>query len=94
MQIQQNKQAARFETSIDGVDAFIEYIEKPGGVLLLTHTCVPPQISGRGVGTQMVVKTLELIRQLDLKIVPLCPFILSYLNKTDNYQDLIAPKLH
>jgi hypothetical protein len=94
MQVQQNKEAARFETAIDGVEAFIDYIEKPNGVLFLTHTCVPRQISGRGVGTQMVLKTLELIRVLNLKIVPLCPFIVAFLNKTDNYQDLIAPKLH
>ncbi len=94
MQVLQNKEASRFETSIDGVAAFIEYVEKPGAVLLLTHTCVPRQIAGRGIGTKLVVETLERIRSLDFKIVPLCPFIVAYLKKTENYQDLIAPKLH
>ncbi|OYQ43782.1 GNAT family N-acetyltransferase [Flavobacterium aurantiibacter] len=94
MQVLQNKGASRFETSIDGVTAFIEYVEKPGAVLLLTHTCVPRQISGRGVGTELVVETLKLIRQLEYKIVPLCPFIVAYLKKTDEFQDIIAPKLH
>lgn len=94
MKVQQNNEASRFETSIHGVTAFIEYIEKPGAVLLLTHTCVPRQIAGRGVGTKLVVETLELIRQLEFKIVPLCPFIVAYLKKTNDFQDIIASKLH
>lgn len=94
MQVLQNKGASRFETSIDGVTAFIEYVEKPGAVLLLTHTCVSRQISGRGIGTELVVETLKRIRQLEYKIVPLCPFIVAYLKKTDEFQDIMAPKLH
>ncbi len=51
----------RFAASVDGVEAVLDY-EQRGDVLCLTHTGVPPQIGGRGIGGELVRTALDYAR--------------------------------
>lgn len=87
-----NKSERRFEMSLgEGKMAFIDYKETAEGVRALTHTEVPEEFEGQGIGSALVKKTFEIIKKENLKIVPACQFVAVYLKRHPEYQSLTAP---
>ena len=89
-----NTEAAkkRFELKIEGQVAIIEYILTKDHVIYLTHTEVPEALEGKGIGSALVRKTLEFIKNKTYTLVPLCPFVASYLKKHPELADGILQK--
>ncbi|PLY01822.1 MAG: N-acetyltransferase [Desulfuromonas sp.] len=79
----------QFQAELSGHLAIIRY-RYDDGVLVLTHTEVPDELGGQGVGSQLVRAALDFAKTEDLKIVPECPFIKAYIDKHDEYQSLLA----
>ncbi|MEK6153571.1 GNAT family N-acetyltransferase [Flavobacteriaceae bacterium 3-367] len=71
----------RFELKHDGDTAFIDYMISKQGIIYLTHTEVPPQWEGKGVGSALISKTLDFITETQLKMAPLCPFVAAFLKR-------------
>ncbi len=46
---------------------------------IITHTMIPPDIKGQGVGGELIAEAVEYAAQRDLTVVPLCPFAVSWL---------------
>lgn len=88
LDITHDKQANRFETSIDGHTGYISYQERDGK-LVYDHTIVPQELGGRGVGSALVKHALDYARENDKKVVPQCSFVASYISKHPEYQDLV-----
>jgi len=89
LQISHDTGARRFNTRVDGHQAYVEY-ERAGGILTITHTIVPPEIGGRGIAAQLVRAALEYVRAEGLKVVPQCSYAAAYLKKHPQYADLVA----
>lgn len=74
----------------DGTEAgYIEFHED-GRVIDMPHTIVDPKFEGRGYGTKLVRFALDDARGRGLKVKPTCPFIARYIDKHEEYQDLLA----
>ncbi len=71
----------RFEIHVEGQTAFIEYILAKGNAIYLTHTEVPRSLEGNGLGSAIIKKTLDHVREKGYDLVPLCPFVAGYLKK-------------
>lgn len=84
-----NKEENRYELHVGETIAFAEYMINDLGVVYMTHTLVPTELEGQGVGSQLIEKSLEDIRAQELKVFPLCPFVKSYINKHKQWQDLL-----
>lgn len=78
----------RFEFYIDETVAFIEYKLK-GDEILLMHTEVPEELQGMGIGNTLIQKAFQEIEQKELRVVPLCPFIKSFLRKNPDWNRLL-----
>jgi len=91
LDIKDNPAARRFETTVEGQTAFIDYKLRPG-VMTVLHTEVPPPLEGRGIAGAMTRHVLEHIAQQGLKVVPLCPYMSAYLKKHPEYQHLVQEK--
>ncbi len=89
MQVEDNAARSQFELIVDGHTALAAYRLKPG-VITFTHTEVPAELGGRGIGSQLAKGALDQVRARGLKVVPLCPFIKAYIEKHQEYQDLLA----
>ncbi len=87
-EVQNNQQAKQFELHSDGQLAFLKY-QSTGSQLLLIHTEVPKELEGKGVGSALAKAGLEYARQNQLKVIPICPFVQSYLKRHPEYQDLV-----
>lgn len=70
--------------------AFMEYGDKEEAIALF-HTEVPAQLEGQGVGTAIVEKVLAEIKRQQRPLIPLCPFVTSYLKRHPEWQRLVAP---
>jgi predicted GNAT family acetyltransferase len=60
------------------------------GALVLVHTEVAPELEGKGLGGRLVAGALEDMRARGLRLVPVCPFVTSYLERHPEYAELVA----
>ena len=58
---------------------------------MFTHTEVPPQHEGRGIGSALIRFALRSARERGLKVIPICPFFAAYMRKHAEEQDLLTP---
>lgn len=91
-QVRDNRLRERFELTLDGHMAVAEY-KLHHGVITFTHTLVPGELDGRGVGSALARAALNAARAEGLVVVPKCPFIRGYIERHAEYQDLVeAPR--
>ena len=89
MDVVDDRARHRFELEADGVIAFAAY-EREDGTITFTHTIVPPELQGRGIGSTLIKASLAIVRAEGLKVVPDCPFVRAYIEKHPEEQDLLA----
>jgi predicted GNAT family acetyltransferase len=79
-EVVENPERHRFELAIDGSDevAGAYYRLDDNGNLVLTHTEVPSEFSGRGIGSRLAQGTFDLIRASGRKAVLRCPFLAAF----------------
>ena len=88
-EVRDNAARHRFEVDFgDGSVAFAAYMLSPGKITF-THTEVPEQHEGRGVGTLLIRTALASARARSLAVVPLCPFFSAYMKKHSETWDLV-----
>ena len=81
----------RFEIDLGGGSfAFAEYT-LPAGKIMFTHTEVPPEHEGKGIGTALIRAGLAAARERGLKVIPICPFFARYMQQHAEVQDLLDP---
>ncbi len=86
--VQQEKSNHRFLVNLKGATALLLYKEE-GDTIYFTHTEVPPEMEGKGIGGQLAKAGLGYARENHLKVVARCPFVASYLKRHPEYQDLV-----
>ncbi len=93
MEVRDNPEALRYELLDDGqVVGEILYRRYPDRIVLV-HTEVPPALEGRGLAGRLVAGALEDIRARGLRVVPVCPFVRSYVQRHPEYEDLVRADL-
>ncbi len=60
-----------------------------GDKIIIDHTEVSPKLEGKGIGKQLVTKAVEMAREKNIKIMPLCPYAKRVLEKDDSYKDIL-----
>ena len=58
-------------------------------LIIIDHTEVAPAYSGQDIGKQMLYKIVEMAREKNIKIIPLCPFAAAMFKKIDAIQDVL-----
>jgi predicted GNAT family acetyltransferase len=80
---------SRFELLVDGqVAGFADYRLLPTKIVIM-HTEVQPEHSGKGLAGRLVKYALEESRDAGLRVVPLCPYVISYIERHPEYSDLV-----
>ncbi|MEM7131586.1 MAG: GNAT family N-acetyltransferase [Chloroflexota bacterium] len=83
-----NEAKKRYETTIDGKVAFLEYMSA-GKNIVLSHTEVPAELEGQGIGGQLVKHVLDTIESQNQKVIVTCPFVLGYMQRHPEYRKLV-----
>jgi uncharacterized protein len=84
-----NEPAHRFEATVDGLRSLLAYRLFPDRIVL-HHTEVPPPIQGQGMAAKLTRAALDFARAHHLRVVPMCPYVSSFLRKHREYQDLVS----
>jgi predicted GNAT family acetyltransferase len=88
--VRDNPAELRYEALAGGdLIGEIRYRTEPG-LVVLVHTEVDPSHEGAGVGSELVGRALDDIRERGLHVVPLCPFVAAYIRSHPEYADLVA----
>ena len=90
--IKDNTEKKQFELEAEGHTARIEYIIMANKIFL-THTEVPAEMEGKGIGSKIVKLAFEEIEKRKLKLIPLCPFVAKYLTKHPEWKRILADDL-
>jgi predicted GNAT family acetyltransferase len=86
--VQNNTTKHRYELDVEGHIA-AAYYERSDNVITFTHTEVPKELEGKGIGSRLVKGALDQVRADGLKVVAQCPFVKGYIGKHAEYADLL-----
>ena len=87
--VRDNPERKRFEIDLgDGTFAFAEYNLIPGKIMF-THTEVPKEHEGKGLGSALIRAGLAAARERGLKVIPICPFFAAYMQRHQETHDLL-----
>jgi predicted GNAT family acetyltransferase len=80
VQVTHDPARSRFVVELDGKVAEAAY-HRDGREVHFTHTEVPPEFEGRGIGSRLARTALDWAVGERLAIVPQCPFIREYVQR-------------
>ena len=86
--IQHNQNKQRFEVHVGNHMGYMTY-QLHSDYIDYTHTIVPKELGGHGLGTDLVKYGLAYARVNHLKVKPTCSFVAAMINKNKVYQDLL-----
>jgi len=90
IRVTDNPPGLRYELWLDGeLTGWIDYRLR-GDTVVLLHTEVTPPKRERGLGKRLVHDALEDVRERDLHMKPVCPFVAAYVRENPEYGDLVA----
>jgi predicted GNAT family acetyltransferase len=82
---------SRYAILVDGkVAGFTLAKEGADGVLLFSHTEVDDAYEGQGLASKLVAGALDDVRAHGRRIEVTCEYVLGFLEKHPEYQDLLA----
>ena len=92
MEIQQKdngKKGVFFIEENNEIIAEMTYVWSGEDKIIIDHTGVSEKLGGKGIGKQLVHKAVEMARENQIKILPLCPFAKKVFDKTEDYKDVL-----
>lgn len=88
LEVRNNEAEQRYEAEIDGEMAFIRYERTANGIIFI-HTEVPEALEGHGIAAKMAQTALDDARAQHLAVIPLCPYVASYIRRHPGYADMV-----
>ncbi len=83
----------RYEVTSDGELAGFAAYREVDGARVFTHTEVFDAFEGKGIGSALARGALDDVRRSGRKLVALCPFIHAFIERHDEYADLVDSDL-
>lgn len=88
MILQKEKDIYFFEEN-DHVIAEMTFSMAGEQLMIIDHTFVNDNYRGQGLGKKLLYELVDLARDNNIKIVPLCPFAASVFAKEKNIEDVL-----
>ena len=89
LQITDNQEQSRFEIRADGeLAGFVQY-DLSGDEIAFTQTETEDRFRGHGLAGRLAQSALEVARDRNLKVLPYCPYVRSWIAGHREYADLV-----
>ena len=88
LEIRDNTAQHCYEGRLDGHLAVVTYRREEGRITFV-HTVVSPALEGHGVAGKLVRAALDDARQQGLAVIPLCPYVVTFIKRHPDYTDLV-----
>jgi len=73
----------------NGAQAYLEYTLSQK-VMSIDHTWVPSELGGRGVAAALTRRALNMARDQQLQVRPVCTYAARFIEKNPEYQALLV----
>jgi uncharacterized protein len=93
VQIRHEPENDRYIVEIDDQQRGEAAYERRDGRVVFTHTEVDDSLEGEGVGSRLASFALDDVKDSGARVVPLCPFIASYIERHEEYADLVDEEM-
>ena len=81
--------AGRYAIAVEGKEVGHAEFTDRDGQRGFTHTEVDDNFEGRGLATILVAEALQATHDAGLRIVPKCPMVANYVEKHDEFNDVV-----
>lgn len=89
IEVADNPAEHRYEIRVGSeLAGFTQYRQRADG-LAFPHTEIEDRFEGQGLGGKLVSFALDDARSRGLAVLPLCPFVKSYIERHPEYLDLV-----
>ncbi len=83
-----NTAMSRFEIRLGGTLAgFAEY-QRANDLVVFSHTEIREGLKGKGLATHLITESLDMVRAQDLRVLPLCPFVIAFMAAHPEFAEL------
>lgn len=86
MTVTHNVSRQRYELPVEHGLAIAAYRQQVDA-RVFTHTEVPPEDEGKGIGARVVKAALEDTRKQGFRIIPACSFVVAYVRRHPEFDD-------
>jgi predicted GNAT family acetyltransferase len=93
IEVVDNSEGGRFEVWSGGTLVGRAVYRTEPGKVVFTHTEVDPALQGHGIAQMLAARALDEVRASGRQVVPLCPFVASYIRKHPEYADLVVTSM-
>lgn len=89
LELRHDRENSKYVLDINGEEAKVEYRIR-NDKMYLTHSEVPHQLRGRGIGKILVEKTFEKLNEDGHSAVAICPFIKAVARRSEKWNSIIG----
>jgi len=86
-----DRKPKRYEISVDGVQAGLAAYVDTATQRIFYHTETSDDFAGQGLASKLVAAALADTRAAGKRIVAICPFVAAYVDKHDDFDDILDP---
>ncbi|CAD5990257.1 Acetyltransferase [Agreia sp. COWG] len=87
-EVRHEPDAHRYTLWVDGEQVGQADYELRENTIAITHTEVDPSRQGSGLGGSLVKGMLDQLAEGELRVIPACPFVATYVERHDEYKPL------
>lgn len=89
LRVADNPEAHRYEGYLGAeLAGFLDYHAQPG-LMTMLHTEIERSHEGQGIGSRLVSAALNDVRSREMKVLPICPFVIAYIKRHPEFKDLL-----
>jgi predicted GNAT family acetyltransferase len=81
----------RYQILVDGRRAGLTAYRDRGAQRVFFHTEIDDTFAGQGLAVQLIQQALADVRQSGMRIVPVCPYVATFLKRHDEFVDIADP---
>jgi predicted GNAT family acetyltransferase len=86
--VEHNAKEDRFEINLENDQPLVQYVLR-GKTMQVIRTFVPPELEGQGIAAKMTRVVLEYAKENHFRIVPLCSYTATYIERHPEYKELL-----
>jgi predicted GNAT family acetyltransferase len=90
LEVKHNRKQNRFEIDLGGGKMAVAEYRLRNQVYIFNHTEVPPEFGGQGIASRLAKAALETVQAEGGKVLPLCSFFRTYIERHAEYQPLVV----
>ncbi len=89
-QVTFDESRSAYVATLDGREVGVLVAQAEGDTVVMPHTEVDDSAEGSGVGSTLARRALDDAREAGRSVEPSCPFVAAWIERHEDYQDLVA----